>query len=80
MAVRTKTSTYIKQKYGENAYVRIILYLRKGRRDQLHQYAKEHNTTANLLINTYIREQLGIPEKEWKTYNNPDYPGSKTER
>ncbi len=77
MASRTKTSASVKHRYEEHAYDRIILYLPKGRRDELHRYAKEHSTTANAIFNKYIREQLGITEKEWKTYNNPEYTGSK---
>ena len=47
-------------------YDRIQLVVPKGRKADIDEYAKAHGESVNGLMNTLLRESLGMTEAEWK--------------
>lgn len=47
-------------------YDRIQLVVPKGRKADIDTYAKLHGESVNGLMNTFLREALGMTEEEWK--------------
>ena len=47
-------------------YDRIQLVVPKGRKSNVEAYAKAHGESVNGLINRLLRNEIGLPEEEWK--------------
>ena len=48
-------------------YDRIQLVVPKGRKADIDTYAKSRGESVNGLMNTFLRDALGMTEEEWKT-------------
>ena len=48
-------------------YDRIQLVVPKGRKNDIDEFAKAQGESVNGLMNTLLREAMGMSEKEWKT-------------
>jgi len=48
-------------------YDRIQLVVPKGRKNDIDEFAKAQGESVNGLMNTLLREAMGMSEDEWKT-------------
>ena len=48
-------------------YDRIQLVVPKGRKNDIDEFAKAQGESVNGLMNTLLREAMGMSEEEWKT-------------
>lgn len=53
-------------KYNAIAYDRLNIVVPKGRKQEIEAHAKEQGETVNGLVNTLLREDMGMTEDEWK--------------
>lgn len=61
-----KKQTEWSRAYNEKAYDRISITVPKGRKQEIEAHAKEQGETVNGLVNTLLREDMGMTENEWK--------------
>ena len=61
-----KASTKAKNKYNAANYDSLRVVVPKGRKADIDAYAKAHGESVNGLINSHLRELLGMTEDEWK--------------
>jgi NRPS condensation-like uncharacterized protein len=61
----TKQSVWSRN-YNEKSYDRISIVVPRGRLDDVKAYCAVHNDTVNGLVNTLLRERLGLSDDEWK--------------
>lgn len=57
-------------------YDRIQLVVPKGRKTDIDEYAKEQGESVNGLMNSLLREALGMSEDEWKTVTDDETGGT----
>ena len=69
----TKAGMKAVDKYVRENYDRVGIKLPKGRKAEVEAYASSHGTSVNALINTLLRETLGMTEETWKRAT--DEPG-----
>ena len=65
---KTKTSAEVHMRYREKAYEAINFDVPKGRKAELAAHLKDKGMTVSGFLNQCIREELGIPPDEWRTY------------
>ena len=65
---KTQTSSTVRMRYREKAYESINFDLPRGRKAELAAHLKAKGMTISGFLNQCIREELGIPADEWKTY------------
>lgn len=65
---KTKTSAEVYMRYREKAYEAINFDVPKGRKAELAAHLKDKGMTVSGFLNQCIREELGIPPEEWRTY------------
>ena len=65
---KTQTSSAVRMRYREKAYESINFDVPKGRKAELDAHLKAQGLTVSGFLNQCIREELGIPKEEWKTY------------
>jgi predicted HicB family RNase H-like nuclease len=53
-------------KYNAAAYDRIELRVPKGRKADIEAHAKTKGESINGLVNSLIREDMGLSDAEWK--------------
>ena len=56
----SKTSTEAKRRWNEAHYDRMAVLVPKGRIEMIRQYAEEHGTSMNGLINDLLKYELGL--------------------
>ena len=61
-----KTSSAVKDRYNAKAYDQLPIRVPKGRKSAIEAYAKSQGESVNGLVNTLLRERLGLSEIEWK--------------
>lgn len=71
----TKATMKAVDKYVKNNYDRLAITIPKGRKGTIEAYAKEHGESINGLVNTLLRELVGLTEEEWKNVPE-DEPGA----
>ena len=52
--------------YNEKAYDRLAITIPKGRKANVEAYAKAHGESINGLVNSFLRNALGMTEEKWK--------------
>lgn len=57
-------------------YDRIQLVVPKGRKTDIDEYAKEQGESVNGLMNSLLREALGMSEDEWKAVVDDETGGT----
>ena len=57
-------------------YDRIQLVVPKGRKTDIDEYAKEQGESVNGLMNSLLREALGMSEDEWKAVVDDENGGT----
>lgn len=65
MAV-SKAQIKATNKYNASKYDRLNIVIPKGRKHDIDAHAKAKGETVNSLVNTLLREDMGISEEEWK--------------
>ena len=65
---KTRTSAEVHMRYREKAYESINFDVPKGRKAELAVHLKAKGITVSAFLNQCMREELGIPSEEWKTY------------
>ena len=58
--------TQYKNKYNSDKYDSLRIVVPKGRKQTVEAYAKERGESINGLVNSLLRNALGISEAEWK--------------
>ena len=58
--------TDYKNKYNSENYDSLRIVVPKGRKQTVEAYAKERGESVNGLVNTLLRNELGISEADWK--------------
>jgi len=53
-------------KYNASAYDRLNIVVPKGRRDVIKAFADQHGESINSLVNSLLRREIGLTEKEWE--------------
>lgn len=66
MARKTYTSASVKQRWNARHYDRIVLLFKKGHKEKVMKYAKDHGMSMNGYINKTVRDLLGVAEEDWK--------------
>lgn len=61
-----KTSSAVKNRYNAKAYDQLPIRVPKGRKGDIEAYAKAHGESVNGLVNSFLRNALGMSENEWK--------------
>ena len=64
--------TQYKNKYNSENYDSLRIVVPKGRKQTVEAYAKERGDSINNLVNTLLRNELGISEAEWKRGDKSD--------
>ena len=62
----TKASMRATDKWVRNNYDKILIYVPKGRKNDIKAYAVEHNETVSSMLNRLIRTEMGISNIDWK--------------
>ena len=57
-------------------YDRIQLVVPKGRKNDIDEFAKAQGESVNGLMNTLLREAMGMSEEAWKTVTDDDTGGT----
>ena len=57
-------------------YDRIQLVVPKGRKNDIDEYAKAQGESVNGLMNTLLREALGMSEEDWKAVADDETGGT----
>ncbi len=65
---KTQTSSTVRMRYRQKAYEAINFDVPRGRKAELDAHLKAKGMTVSGFLNQCIREELGIPAEEWKTY------------
>ena len=55
-------------RYNDKAYDRINVAIPKGRKATVEAYAKARGESVNGLVNTLLRDAVGLSETEWKMW------------
>ena len=64
--------TEYKNKYNTENYDSLRIVVPKGRKQTVEAYVRERGMTINGLVNSLLRNELGISESEWKQGKKPD--------
>ena len=62
----TKSQQKAVNKYMKKNYDRLNIVIPKGYKQIVDAYAKERGESVNSLVNSLLRNELGISEAEWK--------------
>ena len=65
MARKTVTSTAVKTRWNSRHYDRLFLFVRKGEKERIGEYANSKGMSTNQFINDIVRSILNVPEEEW---------------
>ena len=66
MARKTYTSPKVKARWNKRHYDRITILVKKGEKEKIANFAKEHGMSMNGFFNQIAREVMGVREGEWK--------------
>lgn len=64
------TSTAVKDRWNKKAYDQMPIRVPKGLKQRIEAYAHEKGMSLNGYVNGVIREDMGLPEEEWKREQN----------
>lgn len=70
MERKGKSSTRAKNKYNAANYDDLRIVIPKGRKQTVKAHAKSKGESVIGLVNTLLRNDIGLSEEEWK--KNPD--------
>ena len=63
-----KTSSTVKNRYNAKAYDRMQIVVPKGQKAAVEAHASSKGESVNGLVNTLLRQDMGLTEAEWKTF------------
>ena len=66
MARKTYTSPKVKARWNRRHYDRITILVKKGKKDEIAEFAKKQGMSMNGFFNQIAREVMGVSEGEWK--------------
>ena len=66
----TKSQQKAVNKYIKGNYDRLNILIPKGYKQIVEAYARGHGESINGLVNTLLRNEMGITEAEWKQGKN----------
>ena len=69
MARKTFTSTAVKTRWNKRHYDRISLFVKKGEKEQIKEFAQGQGMSLNQFMNDVIRSILDVPQEEWIPQN-----------
>ena len=61
-----KASTRAKNKYNAANYDSLRIVVPKGRKIDVESFAKEQGESVNGLVNSLLRNAMGLTEEDWK--------------
>lgn len=61
-------------KYNSANYDNLRIVIPKGRKETVEAYARKEGTTINGLVNTLLREKIGLTEEAWKAKSEDGEP------
>jgi len=61
-----KASTRAKNKYNAANYDSLRIVVPKGRKIDVEAFAKEQGESVNGLVNSLLRNAMGLTEEDWK--------------
>ena len=61
-----KKQTEWTRAYNEKAYDRLAITVPKGQKAAIEAHAKSKGESVNGLVNTLIRDDMGLSDEEWK--------------
>lgn len=62
----TKAQQKAVNKYVKSNYDRLNIVIPKGRKQAVEAHAKHKGESVNGLVNTLLREDMGLSEGDWK--------------
>ncbi len=62
----SKPTNAVKDRWNAKAYDDLRVRIPKGRKAEVEAYALSKGESVNGIINTFLRDALGISEEEWK--------------
>lgn len=65
-----KTSSAVKQRYNKKVYDEIKIRVPKGRKTDVEAHAKSKGESVNGLVNSLLRDDMGLTKAEWKSSPN----------
>ena len=65
MARKTHTRTAVKTRWNSRHYDRLFLFVKKGEKEKIVEYAKSQGMSMNQLVNDAARSILGVSEEDW---------------
>ena len=68
----TKAQQKAVNKYMKKNYDRLNIVIPKGYKQVVEAYARERGESVNGLVNSLLRNAMGISESEWKQGNGSD--------
>ena len=68
----TKAQQKAVNKYMKEKYDSLRIFVPKGRKQAVEIYDKDRGESINGLVNSLLRNELGISESEWKQGSKPD--------
>ena len=68
----SKPTNAVKDRWNAKAYDDLRVRIPKGRKAAVEAYALSQDDSVNGLINTLLREAIGMTEAEWKQVNDPE--------
>lgn len=72
---KQKTTDY-KRAFNEKAYDRLAITIPKGQKAQVEAHAKLRGESVNGLVNTLLREDMGLSEEQWKKITEHNEEGT----
>ena len=75
MSEKQKATAYKNQFFGK-MYESLRIFVPKGRKAAIEQFASEQGKSINSLVNGLIREKMGLTEEEWKQKPGEGDPGA----
>lgn len=61
-----RTSAEVKNRWSKKAYDQLRIVVPKGLKEQIEAHAQEKGLSLNGYVNGLIREDMGVPEAQWK--------------
>lgn len=62
----SKPTNAVKDRWNAKAYDDLRVRIPKGRKAEVEAFALSKGESVNGLINTFLRDSLGLSEEEWK--------------
>ena len=68
----TKPTNAVKDRWNAKAYDDLRIRIPKGRKADVEAYAKAQGESVNALVNSFLRNAVGLSEEDWKKNSDED--------